>query len=110
MAIASYITDPAFVYIMAFIGNELAGVAALKEQKHVYHLFVRPAFHQQGIAKHLWLHLKDQAIASGNNNVFTVNSSLYTVHVYSRFGFTATSEPQEKNDIQFQPMQLIAPG
>ena len=110
MAISSYITDPAFVYIMAFIGNELAGVAALKEQKHIYHLFVLPAFHQQGIAKHLWLHLKDQAIASGNNDVFTVKSSLYAVHVYSRFGFTATSEPQKKNGIQFQPMQLIAPG
>lgn len=109
-AISGYITNPAFFYIMGFIGKDLVGVAALREQKHIYHLFVHPAFHGQGIASRLWLSLKSQAIAAGNSGTFTVNSSLYAVPVYLRFGFVPTSEAQEKNGIQFQPMQLIAPG
>lgn len=108
-AILGYISNPAFTYIMGFMGNELAGVAALRDQKHIYHLFVRPDFHGQGVASRLWQFLKSQAIAAGNPGTFTVNSSLYAVPVYSRFGFVPTSEPQVKNGIQFQPMQLIVP-
>lgn len=107
-AISGYISNPAFNYLVAFMGQDLAGVAAIKENKHIYHLFVRPDCHRQGVAHLLWQHLKDHAIAAGNPGMFTVNSSLYAVPVYARFGFVPTSEPQTKNGIQFQPMHLNA--
>jgi GNAT superfamily N-acetyltransferase len=108
-AMHGYINNLAFIYIMGFVGTELAGVAALKDKKHIYHLFVRPVFHRRGVASQLWQFLKAQAISAGNPGTFTVNSSLYAVPVYSSFGFLPTGQPQEKNGVQFQSMQLTAP-
>lgn len=105
-AISRYIAAPNYSYLVGFIDNSLVGVAALRDQKHIYHLFVHPDFHRQGIAQKLWLHLKDEAMAASNPGLFTVNASLYAVPVYSQFGFVPTSESETKNDVQFQPMQL----
>lgn len=107
-AITGYVTAPNFSYLAGFIDNRLVGVAALRDNKHLYHLFVHPDFHRQGIAEKLWLHLKDEAMAAVNPGLFTVNASLYAVPVYSQFGFVPLSEPQTRNGVQFQPMQLDA--
>ena len=107
-AIADCIKAPNFSYLVGFIDNALVGVAALREQKHIHHLFVHPDFHRQGIAQKLWLRLKGDAITAGNPGLFTVNASLYAVPVYLQFGFAPTAEPQTRNGVQFQPMQLAA--
>ena len=107
-AIASYINSQDFIYVLGFIEAELVGVAALRDNRHTYHLFVRPDFHRQGIAKRLWQQLKSQAIAAGNAQGFTVNSSLYAVLVYAGFGFRPAGEAQTKNGIHFQPMHRPA--
>ncbi|HLD68581.1 MAG TPA: GNAT family N-acetyltransferase [Pseudomonas sp.] len=107
-AIADCIKTPDFNYLAGFIDNALVGVAALREQKHIHHLFVHPDFHRQGIAQKLWLRLKGDAMAAGNPGRFTVNASLYAVPVYSQFGFAPSAEPQTRNGVQFQPMQLAA--
>lgn len=107
-AIAGYIRSQDFIYVLAFIEAELVGVAALRDNKHVYHLFVRPDCHRLGIAKRLWQELKSQARAGGNTQGFTVNSSLYAVPVYVSFGFLPTGAAQAKNGISFQPMHCPA--
>ncbi|MDP3815713.1 GNAT family N-acetyltransferase [Pseudomonas sp.] len=107
-AIASYINSPDFIYVLGFIEGELVGVAALRDNQHIYHLFVRPNFHRLGIANRLWQQLKSQAIAAGNTQGFTVNSSLFAVPVYAGFGFRPTGEAQAKNGIHFQPMHCPA--
>ena len=107
-AVASYINSQDFIYVLGFIEAELVGVAALRDNRHTYHLFVRPDFHRQGIAKRLWQQLKSQAIAAGNTQGFTVNSSLFAVPVYAGFGFRPAGEAQTKNGIHFQPMQRPA--
>lgn len=103
-AIAGYIDSPDFIYVLGFIEAQLVGVAALRDNQHVYHLFVRPDFHRLGIANRLWQQLKSQALAAGNSQGFTVNSSLYAVPVYAGFGFMPTGEAQARNGINFQPM------
>jgi GNAT superfamily N-acetyltransferase len=105
-AITSYIANPGFIYLAGFLGPRLAGVAALRDGKHVYHLFVHPDFHRQGIAQALWHQLRATALANGSERTFTVNSSLYAVPVYAAFGFVASAEPLVKNGIQYQAMQL----
>ena len=105
-AMAGYIASPAFRYIVGFIDCKLAGVAALRDNKHIYHLVVHTTFHRQGVANKLWQRLKSDALAAGNPGEFTVNSSLYAVPVYLRFGFVPTDDQQMKNGIQFQPMRL----
>ena len=98
--------NPSYSFALGFVGDELAGVAAIREQKHVHHLFVAPKYHNQGIAKSLWHYLKKEAVAQGTH-LFTVNSSLYAVLVYQKFGFLPISQPQLKNGIAYVPMQLM---
>lgn len=105
-AISAYISNPAFCYIVGFLGNELAGVAALRDNKHIYHLFVSSVHHRHSLATQLWQYLKSQAIASGNTAGFTVNSSMFAVPVYAHWGFIPTTTPQAKNGISFQAMHL----
>jgi hypothetical protein len=106
--VRSNLQNPSYAYALGYVGQELAGVAAIREKKHVYHLFVAPK-HHQGVAKSLWHFLKADAVAQGTSH-FTVNSSLYAVPVYQKFGFTPICEPQLKNGIRYVPMQLSIMG
>lgn len=105
-AISGCISNPTFCYIVGFFGKELAGVAALRDNKHLYHLFVCPTHHRRSVATQLWQHLKRHAIASGNTTGFTVNSSIFAVPVYAHWGFIPTTAPQSKSGISFQAMHL----
>lgn len=105
-AIAAHVSDPSFRYLLARVGHELAGIAALRDNRHIHHLFVAPAYHRHGIASQLWKSLKEEAIRSGNIEGFTVNSSLFAAPVYARWGFVATAAPQTRNGVAYQPMRL----
>lgn len=106
-SIANYIADNKFLYFAAFIENELAGVVAMRDNKHLFHLFVAPKFQRLGIAKRLWIFIKDVAIRAGNNRGFTVNSTEYALPIYERFGFKASGHKVEANGITFVPMKLM---
>ena len=105
-SIRSYITAKNFIYLVAMINEELAGVIAIRDYNHVYHLFVAPQYQRQGIAKTLWKKAKEKAISAGKVESFTVNSTLYAVPVYQRFGFKPVGPRVEKNGIAFIPMGL----
>ena len=105
-AIAGYIADPRYCYLVAIDGDALAGVAALRDGRHVYHLFIAPAFQRRGLSRMLWLAMRDRA--EPGTPSFTVNSSLYAVSVYERFGFVATGPKVEMDGVAFVPMQLAA--
>ncbi|MFA6901626.1 MAG: GNAT family N-acetyltransferase [Gallionellaceae bacterium] len=107
--IEGYIQNPIYSYVLGFLDNELVGIAAMREKKHFYHLFVSPKHHCKGIAKSLWHHLKSDSVSNGIN-LFTVNSSIYAVSIYKKFGFSPTSEPQTINGINYVPMQLSVSG
>ena len=85
-SIAGYIAAENFMYFAGFVADELAGVVAIRDQKHLFHLFVAPKFQRQGIAGRLWAFAKDSAIRAGNTQDFTVNSTLYAVPFYERLG------------------------
>jgi GNAT superfamily N-acetyltransferase len=102
-AVRDYIRNPGFHYIVALHEDRLAGAAALRDGRHLFHLFVAPDFQRRGIARKLWLALRKQA-APGIDG-FTVNSTPYAVPVYERFGFSATGPKVEMNGIAFVPMK-----
>ena len=104
-AIAGYITSPDFIYLLGFVGMELAGVVAIRDGKHLYHLFVASKFHRRGIGSALWTHAKTKALESGNTEGFTVNSSLFAVPVYERLGFKIRGTRVEEKGIVFVPMK-----
>ena len=94
------------VYYVAETDNRIAGFIALRENKHVFHMFVDKAYHRRGIATALWEVARQAALDRGNPGQFTVNSSNYALPVYESLGFVRTAETQCKNGIYFNPMQL----
>lgn len=97
-----------FLYYVVESHGQLAGVVALRDNAHLFHLFVASSLHRTGLATRLWNIVKAEALAAGNTGQFTVNSSLNAVPVYERFGFICTGEVQQMHGISFQPMQLHA--
>jgi GNAT superfamily N-acetyltransferase len=103
-AILNYVTSNNFSYLIAEDAGVLAGVVAIRDNKHLFHLFVASAYQGTGLGRRLWEVVRSAAIAKGNAGDFTVNSSLNAIAVYSKFGFSPTSEVRQMHGISFQPM------
>jgi len=95
-------------YHVAEIGGSLVGVVAVKDNKHLYHLFVAEEYQRQGIAKKLWQLAMEECLDNKSTGEFTVNSSEYARDVYKRLGFVARPGAQIKNGVVFFPMSLQA--
>lgn len=106
-AIERYVVEPDYRYMVGLTGSTLAGVVALRDNMHLFHLFVAPSLHGQGIGRQLWIAARDAALAAGNTAGFTVNSSPYAVPVYERFGFAASAPRIEQHGIAYIPMRLL---
>jgi len=82
-------------------------VIGIKENSHLYHLFVADPFQGRGHAQQLWQHAKAECLASGNPGVFTVNSALNAAPVYRKWGFEPLCEVRERSGIKDIPMRLL---
>jgi ribosomal protein S18 acetylase RimI-like enzyme len=78
----------------------------MRDQRHVYHLFVAAQFHRRGIARTLWERAKAVAMADATDACFTVNASNYAVPMYESLGFVRTAPTQCKNGLEYNPMSL----
>ena len=105
-AIAQCIGDARFLYLVGCIGEQLAGVVSVRDNKHLHHLFVSPKFQGRGHARELWKTAKDHAMQQGNTGEFTVNATPFAEPVYKKFGFEATGPTVQTKGIAFIPMQL----
>lgn len=98
--------EQGYRYHVAEIDDSLVGVVAVKDNKHLYQLFVAEASQRQGIAKRLWQVAMEACLDSEDISEFTVNSSEYAQEVYKRLGFVAQPGPRIKNGVVFYPMRL----
>ncbi len=105
-AIDGYLRAANFRYWVGLVDGALAGIVAMRDHTHLFHLFVAPAFQRQGLAAQLWRHARDDALARGDVAAFTVNSSLHAAPIYRHFGFQDTSAVIEMNGLAFIPMRL----
>ena len=94
------------VYHIAEQDGAIVGFLAIRECKHLFHMFVDKRHHRQGIATALWAAAREQALDTGNSGVFTVNSSNYAVPVYKALGFVRTEPMQFKSGIYYNPIKL----
>lgn len=101
-----YLSAGNFRFHLARSNGQLAGVVALRDGSHLFHLFVAKAFQGQGLARQLWGVARSEAMQAGNPGEFTVNASLNAVPVYEKFGFVRQGEVQRMHGICFQPMRL----
>jgi len=99
-----------FRFYLAECGTDLAGVAAIRSNTHLYYLFVGRPFHRIGLARRLWAYVKEESLALGNQGTFTVNASNYAVSAYERLGFRRTEPTREKNGVLYNPMQFLSAG
>jgi GNAT superfamily N-acetyltransferase len=102
----SYLTSPRYTYLVADHGGVLIGFGALREDTHLYHLFVDAEFQKRGIARALWNRLMSTCTQVGCGPVFTVNASPGSVPVYDRMGFVVSGPRVETHGIAFVPMKL----
>jgi N-acetylglutamate synthase-like GNAT family acetyltransferase len=93
-------------YQLAEKAGKLVGVSAIKDNKHLYHLFVSEHCQREGIARQLWESAMKDCLSRGNPGAFTVNSSQYARGVYKKLGFVELSGPKEHQGVVFFPMKL----
>ena len=108
-AFTARIAEPSYINLVCKFKDEVSGseviqgYMSIKDQSHIYHLFVAEAFQGKGIAKQLWNHAR----ALTQSKSFTVRSSLFAVPVYKQFGFVEAEEVGCKDGVSFQPMKLF---
>ena len=105
-AIHGYVSASNFEYFIAESQGLLAGVVALRDNSHLFHLFVAEPLQGHGLGRKLWQMVEARAIQSGNPGKFTVNSSLNALPVYEKFGFVPSGPVVKTHGVAFQPMQL----
>jgi len=77
-AIRGYLTSDQYVYWLGCDEqNHVIAAIALRDNSHLYHLFVASEQQSQGYARQLWQHLQTHAAQNGNPGNFTVNASLF---------------------------------
>jgi GNAT superfamily N-acetyltransferase len=104
-AIAKYIRS-GYRYHVAEDEDEIVGIVGVRENSHLYHLFVAESHQGHGLAKALWKKAMNESLCRGNPGEFTVNSSLNAQPVYEHLGFVAQSEPVTKHGVIYTPMNL----
>ncbi len=72
---------------LAFVDDALAGVAAIREDSHLFQLFVGTRHQGQGIARKLWQRVLRDSVRRAGTRHFTLNASLGAVPVYLHLGF-----------------------
>lgn len=104
-AISSFIESPRYRYLVGELDGALAGVIALRDNSHLFHLFVDARYQGRGLASLLWADLKAHALDAGNPGEFTVNASIGALAVYRRFGFGALGGAVEEDGLRYVRMR-----
>jgi GNAT superfamily N-acetyltransferase len=104
--IAANIRAENYRYQLALVGGTLAGVVAIRDNTHLFNLYVAQPCHGQGIGRRLWQSAREDAQQRGNPGRFTVNASAYAERMYLKWGFRPTDAMQEQHGIRYLPMLL----
>ena len=104
--IAGFIADTHFCHWVACAQGRVIAVAGLRDNAHLYHLFVAEDWQGRGVGRALWHHVSAAALTAGTPHLFTVNSTPHGRPFYEKFGFTATSTLTERNGMVYIPMAL----
>lgn len=102
-AVMERLASPDYLHFVAERGGDFCGYIATRGGSHLYHLFVRPDLHGQGIGRMLWEHL----LRDNGPGPYSVNSSIAAVPVYEAFGFVPAGAPQLDRCPPFVPMKYL---
>lgn len=105
-AIRETIESPAFDYFVGETAGDLAGLVGVRDNRHLFHLFVCEAYQGQGFGRLLWDHACAFAMAKGNPGAFTVNATPHAYPFYEKLGFRPAGKREEKSGIAYVPMRM----
>ncbi len=97
--------EQAYQYQVAEQDDVIIGFVGVREQSHLFHLFVAQAWHGRGVARALWQHAMQHA---GHHGPYTVNASTYALKAYQALGFVPTMPAQCANGVTYTPMRYGA--
>lgn len=90
--------------------DRLAGVAAMRDDTHLFQFFVSTHLHGHGIARQLWQRTMRDAIRRADTRHFTLKASAMAVPIYLHFGFVPSGPLLVSNTgLATQPMHLDLP-
>ncbi|NOH30745.1 GNAT family N-acetyltransferase [Vibrio mediterranei] len=96
-----------YSYVVAVSeSNEVIGVGGVRDNTHLYHLFVHDEYQGKGLSRQLWENVKGVALQNGNKGRFTVNSALSAENVYLKFGFKRIHGVRREKGMVDIPMVL----
>jgi len=98
--------DQGYRYHVAERDGEIQGVVAMKNDTHLYHLFVAEPEQGTGLARRLWETAKSDCLSRSSPEYFTVNSSLNAEKVYKSWGFVPVAGVRETGGVKDIPMKL----
>ena len=98
-------------FYLGFLGDDLVGVSAMRDDSHLVHFFVSTRYQGRGYARQLWLRTMRDAVRRANTRCFTLNATLCAVPVYTRLGFRADGpERLSPHGVLTTPMTLTLPA
>ncbi|KDM92834.1 GNAT family N-acetyltransferase [Photobacterium galatheae] len=105
-SIAKYLNQGYRYHVAESAAGDIIGVIGMKENSHLYHLFVHDDHHGKGLSRQLWETAKEVCIQHGNPGQFTVNSALNAERVYLAFGFQRIDGIRHREGMVDVPMML----
>ena len=94
-----------FHYFVAESDGQLLGYIAMRDDFHLFNVFVSLHHQRRGIARALWNTALQQLPNLPADRPMTVNASLNAVAVYRAFGFVEAGSVVRAHGIAFLPMQ-----
>lgn len=106
VSVSGYLNGDYRYHLAVNDSGELLGVVGMRENRHLYHLFVREDAAGQGLARRLWDVARKVCLDKGNEGKFTVNSAVTAENVYLKFGFKRIDGVREREGMVDIPMSL----
>lgn len=92
---------------LAFVSDVLVGVAAIRDDCHLFQFHVSTRYQGRGIARCLWQRIMRDSERRSGARCFTVNSSTVAIPVYRKLGFIPMAAEQvSPAGIRSTPMRL----
>lgn len=109
-AVRRKIDDGQRFHLACLDDGRVVGVAAMRDDSHLFQFFVSTRWQRHGIARQLWRRTLRDARQRAGTCHFTLNSSAMAIPVYLKFGFVR-SGPLNANRVGLvvQPMRLDLP-
>jgi GNAT superfamily N-acetyltransferase len=109
--LTTFFAQPNINYLLGEEEGVFCGVVAVRNNSHLQHLYIVPAFQGRGVGRYLWETARNQAIAAGNEagkaGQFTVNAVLSAIPFYHRMGFVSVGDVTLTGGLRCQPMKFI---